>query len=214
MMSEIADKIKKLKAEIAKHDRAYHTLDAPLISDSNYDELRKSLEKYREEFPQFFVSEKEKVGGKALEGFSKITHKKPMLSLANGFSVEDISDFFDRVNRFLGLDKKEEAVDLFSFSAAPKLEFFCETKIDGLSFSARFEDGKLTQSATRGDGFEGEDVTENIKTLQNFPQLLQGAPKVLEIRGEIYMGRKDFEELNARQEEQGAKIFLLQGPNM
>lgn len=207
MMSEIADKIKKLKAEIAKHDTAYHTLDAPLISDSNYDELRKNLEKYREEFPQFFVSEKEKVGGKALEGFSKITHKKPMLSLANGFSVEDISDFFDRVNRFLGLDKKEEAVDLFSFSAAPKLEFFCETKIDGLSFSARFEDGKLMQAATRGDGFEGEDVTENIKTLQNFPQLLQGAPKVLEIRGEIYMGRKDFEELNARQEEQGAKIF-------
>ena len=122
-MSEIADKIKKLKAEIAKHDGAYHTLDAPLISDSNYDELRKNLEKYREEFPQFFVSEKERVGGKALEGFSKITHKKPMLSLANGFFVEDISDFFDRVNRFLGLDKKEEAVDLFSFSAAPKLEF-------------------------------------------------------------------------------------------
>ncbi len=206
-MSEIADKIKKLKSEIAKHDNAYHTLDAPLISDSNYDELRKNLEKYREEFPQFFAVEKEKVGGKALEGFSKISHKKPMLSLANGFSAEDISDFFDRINRFLGLDKKEEAVDLFSFSASPKLEFFCETKIDGLSFSARFEDGKLTQAATRGDGFEGEDVTENIKTLQNFPQLLQGAPKVLEIRGEIYMGRKDFEELNFRQEEQGAKIF-------
>ena len=207
MMSEIADKIKNLKAEIAKHDAAYHTLDAPLIADFEYDELRKNLEKYREEFPQFFAVEKEKVGGKALEGFSKISHKKPMLSLANGFSAEDISDFFDRINRFLGLDKKEEAVDLFSFSAAPKLEFFCETKIDGLSFSARFEDGKLTQAATRGDGFEGEDVTENIKTLQNFPQLLQGAPKVLEIRGEIYMGRKDFEELNFRQEEQGAKIF-------
>ncbi len=207
MMSEIAEKIKKLIAEIAKHDEAYHTLDAPLIADFEYDELRKKLEKYREEFPQLFAREKEKVGGKALEGFSKITHKKPMLSLANGFSAEDISDFFDRVNRFLGLDKKEEAVDLFSFSAAPKLEFFCETKIDGLSFSARFEDGKLMQAATRGDGFEGEDVTQNIKTLQNFPQLLQGAPQVLEIRGEIYMGRKDFEELNARQEEQGAKIF-------
>ncbi len=207
-MTEIAEKIKNLKAELAKHDEAYHTLDAPLISDAEYDELRKKLEKYREEFPQFF-EKTEKVGGKTLESFSKIQHKKPMLSLANGFSQEDISDFFDRINRFLGLDKKEQAVDLFSFSTTPELDFFCETKIDGLSFSARYENGNLLQAATRGDGFEGEDVTQNIKTLRDFPLTLatKNPPKVFEIRGEIYMGRKDFEDLNTRQEEQGAKIF-------
>ena len=206
-MQEIEQKIKNLKDEIANNDKAYHTFDAPLISDAKYDELRKKLEEYREEFPQFFKDEKEKVGGKTLDNFSKIRHKKPMLSLANGFSPEDISDFIERVNRFLGLDKKEEVLDLFSVSQVPKLELFCETKIDGLSFSARYENGKLIHAATRGDGLEGEDVTENIKTLRDFPQTLKNYPKIFEIRGEIYMGRKDFEELNIRQEEQGGKIF-------
>ncbi len=206
---QIKDQIEKLKAEIACHDEAYHTLDAPLISDAAYDELRKKLEEYRASFPQFFEQKSEKVGGKTLEVFSKIRHTKPMLSLANGFSREDISDFIDRVNRFLGLDKKSEALDLFSFSVAPKLELFCEVKIDGLSFSARYEDGKLLQAATRGDGEEGEDVTQNIKTLHNFPHSLnaKNPPRVFEIRGEVYMGKRDFSELNIRQEEQGGKIF-------
>lgn len=201
-MEKIFDEIKKLKAEIAKHDEAYHTLDAPLISDAEYDKLRKKLEEYRENYPQFFEGEKEKVGGKVLESFSKIKHSKPMLSLSNGFSSEDITDFIERVNRFLGRDKN----DLFS---SPDLDLFCETKIDGLSFSARFENGKLISSATRGDGFEGEDVTENVKTLRDFPHELhsENPPEILEIRGEIYMGKKDFEELNLRHEEQGAKIF-------
>jgi DNA ligase (NAD+) len=209
MMTEIAEKIQNLKAEIAKHDQAYHTLDSPLIADFEYDELRKKLEKYREDFPQFFATEDEKIGGKILESFSKVAHKKPMLSLANAFSREDIADFFERINRFLGLEKKEPASDLFDFSASAKLDFFCEIKIDGLSFSARYEKGKLLQAATRGDGFEGEDVTQNIKTLRDFPLVLKtkNPPEVFEIRGEIYMSRKDFEDLNTRQEELGAKIF-------
>jgi DNA ligase (NAD+) len=215
-MSEV-EKIKKeievLKAELEKHDKAYHTLDAPLISDSAYDELRKKLENYREEFPQLFSESDEKIGGKTLDIFSKIKHKKPMMSLSNGFSREDISDFIDRIKRFLGLDevKEEKAHDLFSFSEkkSANLELFCETKIDGLSFSARFEDGILIQAATRGDGSEGEDVTENIKTIHGFPHKLKVAnpPKIFEVRGEIYMGKKDFEELNSKQEEQGGKIF-------
>ena len=193
-MTIISSKITALKAEIAKHDLAYHTLDAPIISDAKYDELRRELEKYCEEFPEFFAEDDDSVGGKTLEIFSKVKHSKPMLSLANGFSGEDIKDFILRVNRFLG----EEILD-----------FFCETKIDGLSFSARFENGKFLRAATRGDGFFGEDVTENLKTIFGFPQELRGEnlPKIFEIRGEIYMSKEDFAALNSRQEEQGEKIF-------
>ncbi len=211
---EILLEINKLKSDLAKHDEAYHTFDAPLISDAKYDELRKKLEEYRANFPLNFSQAfdesftKEKVGGKSLEIFSKIPHKKPMLSLANGFSREDIEDFIARINRFLGLDKKE-ATDLFSFSKTPQIELFCEVKIDGLSFAARFESGQLVYAVTRGDGFEGEDVTENVKTIRNFPHQLKvkNPPKVLEIRGEIYMGKKDFELLNQDQEGKGGKIF-------
>ena len=200
-MTTISFKIIELKAEIARHDQAYHTLDAPVISDAKYDELRRELEKYRQEFPEFFVEENEQVGAKTLEIFSKIKHSKPMLSLANGFSREDIEDFISRVNRFLGFDHQ----DLFTTNP----NFFCETKIDGLSFSARFENGKLVHAATRGDGFLGEDVTENLKTIFGFPQELRGEnlPKIFEIRGEIYMSKEDFAALNSRQEERGGKIF-------
>ena len=127
---KIKQEIKKLKSEIAKHDAAYHTFDAPTISDAKYDELRKKLEEYRQNSPQLFdealkssTEKSEKVGGKTLPSFSKIRHKKPMLSLSNGFSKDDIADFITRINRFLGFDKKE-AIDLFSFSEAPQIELF------------------------------------------------------------------------------------------
>ncbi len=207
-MEKIFAEITALQAEIAKHDEAYHSFDAPLISDAEYDELRKRMEKYRHNFPQFFADKKENVGAKTLESFSKIRHNKPMLSLANAFTREDVEDFVERINRFLGLDKREEIGDLFSITKPAQLELFCEIKIDGLSFSARYENGALVHAATRGDGEEGEDVTQNVRTIVNFPQKLQGqAPRVLEVRGEIYMSKKDFAELNLRQEEQGGKIF-------
>lgn len=210
---QIKQDIENLKSEIARHDKAYHTLDTPIISDAKYDELRKKLENYRAEFPQFFDQKNdevtEKVGGKTLEIFSKIRHKKPMLSLSNAFTREDLEDFLNRVNRFLGFDKKDEVLDLFSQASAAKIQLFCETKIDGLSFSARYENGQLKYVATRGDGEEGEDVTQNVKTIKNFPHILQSKnpPQVFEMRGEIYMGKKDFENLNQRQEEGGGKIF-------
>ncbi|MFM7620505.1 MAG: NAD-dependent DNA ligase LigA [Alphaproteobacteria bacterium] len=218
---EVIKKINDLKLLIAKHDEAYHTFDSPLISDQEYDELKKNLHEYQINFPQYFDESDEKIGGKTLEIFSKIKHSKPMLSLANGFSVEDIEDFITRIERFLGFDKKivKEQFDLFGSSNLQnaqnsinnKLSFkiFCETKIDGLSFSARYEMGKLIYCATRGDSVEGEDVTQNVKTIKNFPQILKTSnpPKVLEIRGEIFMGKKDFEQLNINQEEQGGKIF-------
>lgn len=217
---KIQSEIEQLKSEIAKHDKAYHTFDAPLISDAKYDELRKKLEEYRAQFPQFF-NEKEMVGAEIREEvqkdlisgsqhFSKVHHKKPMLSLDNGFSREDISDFLIRINRFLGLDKKGvEMTDLFSVNQAPKIEFFCETKIDGLSFSARYEYGKLVYAVTRGDGEVGEDITLNIKTLHDFPHSLNlnSPPRIFEIRGEVYMSKRSFEELNVYQERRNSKAF-------
>lgn len=199
--------IENLKSEIAKHDEAYHRFDAPLISDAKYDELRKKLEECRINFPQFFTKE-EKVGARSLEIFSKIRHKKPMLSLANGFNREDIADFIARMNRFLGFDKKD-TTDLFNVFESPQIELFCEVKIDGLSFAARFEDGNLVYAVTRGDGFEGEDVTENVKMIRDFPQKLktQNPPKIFEVRGEIYMRKSDFVQLNKYQEERNGKIF-------
>ena len=203
------EEIKNLQEQIAKHDHAYHSLDEPLISDAQYDQLRQKLEKFKASSPEFFINKKDSVGAKALEGFSKIRHKKPMLSLSNGFSQEDIQDFIDRVSRFLGLDKKDDNADLLSINNETNLTFFCETKIDGLSFSARYENGKLIEAATRGDGEIGEDVTRNVKTLQDFPLILASSnpPKILEVRGEIYMSKKEFAELNSRQEEAGSKLF-------
>lgn len=211
-IDEIKNEIETLKLEIAKHDEAYYTHDAPKISDAKYDELRKKLEKYFDKYPQFFDESEwllTKVGAKTLSVFNKISHKKPMLSLNNGFNREDISDFIERINRFLGLDKEEEKIDLFSFVDFKKIDFFCETKIDGLSFSARYEKGKLIYAATRGDGLEGEDVTPNVKTIKNFPLELstKNPPEIFEVRGEIYMSKSDFTKLNSAQEKNGGKIF-------
>jgi DNA ligase (NAD+) len=196
-LEEIKSKIENLKAEVAKHDAAYYQDDSPLISDANYDKLKLELESYHKSYPQFFGKEMEKVGAEALEIFSKVEHSKPMLSLANGFTKEDITDFIERISRFLGMDKKE------------KIDLFCETKIDGLSFCARFEKGQLVLAATRGDGFKGEDITANICTIPDFPKKLNisNPPKIFEIRGEIYMTKKDFAALNARQEQENGKIF-------
>ncbi|HLD76543.1 MAG TPA: NAD-dependent DNA ligase LigA [Rickettsiales bacterium] len=197
-MQEIQKKIEELKLLIAKHDEAYYTYDEPQISDVEYDQLRKKLEKYQEKFPQFFDKIfLNKVGAKTLSIFNKIQHKKPMLSLSNGFDKEDIADFIERINRFLGFDKNKN------------ISFFCEPKIDGLSFSARYENGDLVYVATRGDGIEGEDVTQNSKVIKKFLQKLQGEnlPKILEVRGEIYMAKSDFSKLNEAQEKIDGKIF-------
>lgn len=191
------EEIKKLKAEIKKHDEAYHKFDAPKISDAEYDKLRKKLEQYKKDFPELFSEDEDKVGGEVLESFSKIRHSKPMLSLSNGFSENDIQDFIERINRFLGFDETHE------------INFFCEKKIDGLSFSARYENGILIHAVTRGDGEIGEDVTHNVKTLKDFPHKLaiSNPPKIFEIRGEIFMTKSEFLKLNERQEEIGGKIF-------
>ncbi len=195
--SEAAAEWETLSGEIKAHDKAYHQKDAPKIADAEYDALRRRLDAIEAAFPELKKSgsPSEKVGAEPAAGFNKVAHKVPMLSLANAFDDDDVHEFEARVRRFLGLDEKET------------VEIVCEPKIDGLSVSLRYEKGAFVQGATRGDGTTGEDITENLKTLSHIPRSLKGAPEVLEVRGEVYMTRGDFEKLNKAQEKAEAKVF-------
>ena len=180
----------RLAEEITAHDRRYYQDDAPTVSDAEYDALRRRYEALEAGFPELATSESltRKVGAAPAEKFAKVKHAVPMLSLGNVFSDEEVHEFVARVRRFLGLSDD-----------AP-LAFTAEPKIDGLSCSLRYENGRLVSAATRGDGFEGEDVTANIRTLREVPHNLAGdPPDVLEARGEVYMSHRDFALLNARQ---------------
>jgi len=187
----------RLVALIRTHDARYYQEDAPTISDAEYDALRAELLALEATFPALVTpdSPSMRVGAAPAEGFGKVTHTMPMLSLANAFSEEDISEFLTRVRRFLELRDEEN------------LAMIAEPKIDGLSFSARFEDGRLVSAATRGDGMVGEEITANIRTLKQFPQHLAHAPKILEVRGEVFMRKEDFATLNAARQQAGDALF-------
>ena len=189
----------RLGAEIAEHDRRYYQDDAPSVSDAEYDALRRRYGAIEARFPQLRTLESltQRVGVAPSVRFAKVRHAVPMLSLDNAFVKEDVVDFVGRIRRFLRLPNDEE----IAFSAEPK--------IDGLSISLRYEDGALVNGATRGDGSEGEDVTVNIKTLEDVPKRLKGrgVPKICEVRGEVYMTKHAFLALNKRQAEAGGQIF-------
>ncbi len=187
-----------LVKEIRKADALYHGQDAPEISDAAYDKLRRELDALEGKYPDLQTpdSPSQGVGVPAARGFKKVAHSIPMLSLSNVFSEEELEDFLGRIRRFLGL-----ADD------AP-IELVAEPKIDGLSCSLRYEQGKLVQAATRGDGAEGEDITANVKTIADIPhELPEDAPDILEVRGEIYMSRSDFKALNDRLAAEDKKLF-------
>ena len=187
-----------LAAEIARHDRAYHELDAPEITDAEYDALRRRNAAIEAQFPALVRADSpsHRVGAAPAGGFAKLRHGVPMLSLDNAFDPADFAEFCERVRRFLGLKKAET------------LAFVGEPKIDGLSISLTYLDGQLVRGATRGDGLEGEDVTANMRTLRSLPQTLPGhAPSRIEIRGEVFMSKADFLALNAAQDAAGQKIF-------
>jgi DNA ligase (NAD+) len=190
----------RLAAEIGEHDRRYYQDDAPTVSDAEYDALRRRYEAIEARFPQLRTldSPTQRVGVAPSSRFAKIRHAVPMLSLDNAFAETDVVDFVGRIRRFLRLADDEEIV----FSAEPK--------IDGLSMSLRYEDGKLVTGATRGDGSEGEDVTANVKTLKDIPHRLEGkdAPAVCEVRGEVYMTKAAFLELNRKQAETGKPLYV------
>ncbi|HEX8535738.1 MAG TPA: NAD-dependent DNA ligase LigA, partial [Allosphingosinicella sp.] len=185
---EAATELERLAREIAHHNRLYHSEDAPEISDAEYDALVRRNAELEAQFPQLVRedSPSRQVGAAPAAHLSKVAHALPMLSLDNAFSDEDVADFIGRVRRFLSL-AADEAVALTA-----------EPKIDGLSCSLRYEKGELVLAATRGDGTTGEVVTENVRTIRNVPQRIEGAPDVFEIRGEVYMSKADFAALNAR----------------
>nr|WP_316654968.1 NAD-dependent DNA ligase LigA [uncultured Gellertiella sp.] len=188
-----------LAAEIAKHDALYHGKDQPEISDADYDALKRRNEAVETAFPALVRADSpsRRVGAAPLPTFAQITHSRPMLSLDNTFSDEDVRDFVMGVYRFLGRLPDNS------------IAFTAEPKIDGLSMSIRYERGRLVHAATRGDGTTGENVTANILTIAEIPQILpQGVPEVVEVRGEVYMARSDFQALNAQMEAEGKQTYV------
>ena len=191
-----------LRAEIARHDHAYYVLDAPTIPDAEYDRLFRELQALEAAHPALRTPDSPtvRVGGKPLAQFPPVRHRVPMLSIRTETDTEASGAFsFDaRVRSALKLE-----------DADPPVEYAAELKFDGLAISLRYEQGLLVQAATRGDGETGEDVTSNVRTMKAVPLRLRGeAPPVLEVRGEVYMRRVDFERLNARQAEAGEKTFV------
>jgi len=193
--AEAKGRLKQLAAEMLKADEAYHNQDAPLITDAEYDALKAETLEIERKYPNLVRSDSpsKRVGITPKSGFKKVKHAAPMLSLGNAFNNEDVQSFTRTVSRFLG--------------ETDEMTYVAEPKIDGLSLSLRYENGKLVQAATRGDGTTGEDVTENARQVRNVPNEISTDQPVLEVRGEIYMHHSDFEALNARQAEKSQKIF-------
>ena len=192
-MEHIKEEIFKLVALLNKYSYDYYVEDNPQISDTEYDTLYKQLEKLEQEYPEFILdnSPTQRVGDRVLDEFEKVIHKVPMLSLSNTFSIEDLRDFDSRISKL---------------SSDDSIEYICELKIDGLAISINYENGKLVNAATRGDGMVGENVTENIKTVFSIPKTLK-TKKSFEVRGEVYLPKKSFELLNKEREENNEVLF-------
>lgn len=193
---QIIERAKELRELIEYHNYRYYTLDDPLISDAEFDRLMRELEALEREYPALITpdSPTQRVGAKPAEGFGEVRHDLPMLSLANAFTVAEVKAFDRRVREALRVER---------------LEYTAEPKLDGLAISLRYEMGMLACAATRGDGYQGEDVTQNIRTLRSIPLRLRGRdyPRILEVRGEIYMTKEGFRALNEQQLGSGGKVF-------
>jgi len=185
-----------LREEIREHNYNYYVIDAPEIPDAEYDRLMLELQSLEKKFPNLITDDSptQRVGAEPLKAFAQVTHRIPMLSLGNAFSEEDIHEFHKRVTEHLEIEN---------------IEYALEPKLDGLAISLRYENGIFVQAATRGDGTTGEDVTQNIRTIKSIPLHLRGnsIPELLEVRGEVFMPKAGFEDLNARQIEAGEKEF-------
>src|SRR5205807_7126736 len=192
---EAAERIEQLRDEIRKHDRLYYEEAAPIVSDREYDRLYKELVDLEAQFADLVTpdSPTQRVAGKPLKAFEQVSHLVPMLSLDNTYSEEEVKNFYARIQRLLPDEK---------------IPVVIEPKVDGVAVSLIYENGKLRQAATRGDGNVGDNITQNIRTIRSVPErLCDGAPKLLEVRGEVYMDRKGFEKLNDERKKQGLPLF-------
>ncbi|MGJ4855044.1 NAD-dependent DNA ligase LigA [Labrys sp. La1] len=197
-LAEARTDYEALAARLIEADKAYFQNDAPILSDADYDALRRRYTAIEELFPELKSAESlsDRVGAAPSEKFAKVRHRVPMLSLSNSFSDEDVEEFVARIRRFLGLGGSDDVV------------VTAEPKIDGLSCSLRYEKGRLAVAATRGDGAEGEDVTANVRTIGDIPNVLKGnVPEIFEVRGEVYMSHADFNAMNERQAALGKPLF-------
>lgn len=199
----VAQRVDVLRSQISEHNHRYYVLDQPIASDAEYDRLMAELQSLEEAHPDLITPESptQRVGAQPISGFDSVRHAVAMLSLSNAFETEDVQAFNKRVADTLRGAGLTDADGLVEYGA--------ELKFDGLAVSLRYEQGKLVQAATRGDGQTGEDITSNIRTLRSVPLSLRGDyPAVLEVRGEVLMNRRDFERLNETQQRRGDKIFV------
>lgn len=192
-----SDEIEYLSKQIEEADIAYYQQDDPALSDAEYDNLRQRLLALEEQFPSLRRkdSPSDKIGAAPSSRFVKVQHSQPMLSLDNAFTDDDVRDFIMRIRRFLALEENEDVI------------LTAEPKIDGLSASLRYEKGRFVLGATRGDGKVGEDITRNLETLDTIPKTISNAPDILEVRGEVYLGKAEFLEMNDRLEREGQRVF-------
>ena len=194
MSSDVYNRLSFLKSQIERHNKLYHGHDDPVISDKEFDNICVEYDNLVVRNQNLGFKKREDIGFEPLEKFTKIKHSKPMLSLNNGFNMNDIDDFIKRTCKFLKI-------------SCDDIEFVCEPKIDGLSISLLYENGELSQALTRGNGYEGELVTENILTIDNIPKKIVDYPELLEVRGEIFISKNDFEKLNKEQLTNDKKVF-------
>src|ERR1700716_838256 len=192
---QAAKRVARLRDEIEEHNRRYYEQAAPTISDREYDRRYKELIDLESKFPELVTSDSptQRVGGKPLKAFEPIEHRVPMLSLDNTYSEEEVADFYARIARLLPKEK---------------IPVVIEPKVDGVAVSLLYENGALRYAATRGDGVVGDDITQNIKTIRSVPEKLRGkAPKVLEVRGEVFMDKRGFDKLNEERRKADLPLF-------
>lgn len=194
-LNEIKTKIERLRAEINRHNHLYHVLDSPEISDAEYDELMRRLKQLEEKYPQYLTpdSPTQRVGAAPLEAFGIVEHQQPLLSLGNAFSEDELIAWYKRILKMTGGDE---------------FSFVCEHKIDGLAVALTYEKGRLTIGATRGDGFRGENITQNLRTIRSIPlSVSKEAPSRFEVRGEVFLPKEGFNKLNRERSEEGLSLF-------
>ena len=196
-MTDIKKRIKELRSLIEKHNYHYYILDTPLVSDGEWDHLFKELESIEREYPDLIEknSPTQRVGAAPIDNFKTIKHRTPMLSLSNAMNNDELILFDERMKKLL--------------NSSNDIEYMAEPKLDGIGVELIYEGGVFTTGLTRGDGFEGEDITQNLRTIRSLPLKLLGQehPKLLEIRGEVFIRKKDFKKLNKDQESNNSQLF-------